>query len=455
MTRSTRGSESAHLSSACAQVVIPNSASGAEFVCRRRSADERSRTERAHHDHRDSELLGKRQQHPLAGALARVQRNLDGVEALRAQRAGELVERARRIVGDAELARSGRRPAPPRARAGAPARRRGCGSARPRRGRTSGAARRAGAALRRGRGSRSSSAPAPARAGLRARRRARPRRRRTSARSRSCCTPASSAAPTTSVARAARRRRTCSRCRARRPGRGGAPPSAEQLARGDDRRRTPSGRRAGSSAGPRPMWLSGRPAQASSQPSPASACCRHDLAEAELEHGLRVVGDAAVALSLVGVRAANREHRPTAERRRDVRRVRERERAGAEPRARPDDSWAERADDGVVALGRRVGERSRRRSRIRRRRRGTAQPRSRPRAARAPAGPHGVGERDRQRPALNLDVRDAEPGERRADRRDLAVEGAEDDGQAGERRREVGRSPPCVGATLGPACTAA
>ena len=77
--------------------------------------------------------------------------------------------------------------------------------------------------------------------------------------------PASSAAPTTSRA-SPRRPRTCSTCRGRRPGRAAAPPSADEP-RASRPAANAAAKNHGSSSGPRPMCESGRPAQASRQPS--------------------------------------------------------------------------------------------------------------------------------------------------------------------------------------------
>ena len=99
------------------------------------------------------------------------------------------------------------------------------------------------------------------------------------------------------------------------------------------------------------MCESGRPAQASSQPRRPELPARDDdLAEAQVEDGLGVMRDAPVAFARIGLGRAHREHRPTAERGCGVRRVRERERTVAEPRAGADDPGPDRADDRVVVL---------------------------------------------------------------------------------------------------------
>src|SRR4249919_1530715 len=64
----------------------------------RRARDQPPRAERHHHEHRDPELGREREQLAFALALTRVVRKLNRVEALRAECARELGERARRVV---------------------------------------------------------------------------------------------------------------------------------------------------------------------------------------------------------------------------------------------------------------------------------------------------------------------------------------------------------------------
>ena len=103
-------------------------------------------------------------------------------------------------------------------------------------------------------------------------------------------------------------------------------------------------------------------AHASSQPSSvARPRPRSTSPRQSSSTGLRVMRDAAVALARVGVGRADGEHRPSAERDRDVGGVGERERAVPEPRPRADDARADGADDRVVPLLLRPRERRGRR----------------------------------------------------------------------------------------------
>ena len=112
MTRSTRGSESTHFSSACAQVSIPKLAKRRQLLGRGRAAKKRrsGSAERAHHDDGDPELCRERQQPLLGLALVEVQRQLDDVEAAGPQRALELAERACAPVRDADAIDAARGP---------------------------------------------------------------------------------------------------------------------------------------------------------------------------------------------------------------------------------------------------------------------------------------------------------------------------------------------------------
>jgi hypothetical protein len=74
----------------------------AQDIVRRRTPEERAFAERTHHDHRNSELGGERQQLPLALPLLRVERQLHDLEAAGPQRACQLPEPARRVVRHAE-----------------------------------------------------------------------------------------------------------------------------------------------------------------------------------------------------------------------------------------------------------------------------------------------------------------------------------------------------------------
>src|SRR5918994_859018 len=67
----------------------------------RRPRDESARAERRHHEHRNPELGGERQQLTFAVALLWVVRKLNRVEAPGAKSASELGERTRRVVGHA------------------------------------------------------------------------------------------------------------------------------------------------------------------------------------------------------------------------------------------------------------------------------------------------------------------------------------------------------------------
>ena len=238
-TTSTRSSESAHFSSACAHVSTPSSrAARARRPAARRS--ERALAERPHHDHGDAELGGEREQLALALALARVVRQLHASKRRVRSASRELAERRSRRSASRRAGRSGPRRAPPRARQVLLARRRGCGSARPRRGRTTRAARVLLAAL--ADATRAQIFVATTASSRRPRERGAERalgaavhRRRVERRA---------AGVERRVDDLARQRRVAverrSRCRARRPGRAAAPPSAEHCSRelpGGERRR--------------------------------------------------------------------------------------------------------------------------------------------------------------------------------------------------------------------------
>ena len=198
------------------------------------------------------------------------------------------------------------------------------------------------------------------------------------------------------------------------------------------------------------MCESGRPAQASRQPDASTRSTRlerlrhvepirprhGERLSHELEHRERVVGEAAVAGARITFGDASGENREAPERARRVRRVRGRQPAVAERRCRPDDARPDRADDGVHARpgggeeggGRRDGRELPAEARTCRNRR--------PDVALPPQGPHRVRQLHRQRPAGELDVRHREVAtEAGAGGRDLAVERAADDRQAGERLR--------------------
>ena len=124
-------------------------------------------------------------------------------------------------------------------------------------------------------------------------------------------------------------------------------------------------KKSGSSFGPRPMWASGSPAQASSQPSTSTSSSRFeplggvvalrprrdDLAEAETKHSARVVRSASVTFTLVGRGGTDRDDGHSAERVRDVCRLGCREPAVPERRAGADDPGTDRAHGRVEALG--------------------------------------------------------------------------------------------------------
>ena len=354
---------------------------------------------------------------------------------------------------DAEL------PDPPRVALGLEPRqvlaptRRGCAPARPRRGRTSRADPRAGCALRRPTASRSSSARSPRRGGPRARRRA-PAPTSTSARCRSSArrrrTPRR---PRLGPAR--RRPGTCSTCRARRRGRGGAPPSAEHPACGDARGEggtEEDGILVGASthvrerepgAGFLPaLAVRGRPARR----------CPRAPARARSRHGARRRG-AARAASASDWRTARIGRPPSAAptlaasasvsapwpSREPVPTI-------PGPTAQTTASWpcafAQASAAAVVT--------------------NWASPSRQGATAHAISDqtalakrPHRVRQRHRQRAAGDLDVGDPRTGEPGAHRRHLAVQGAEDDRQPFERRRRARPTPPCNKVLLGRACTAA
>src|SRR5919204_250937 len=161
-----------------------------------------------------------------------------------------------------------------------------------------------------------------------------------------------------------------------------------------------------------------------------------DVAQAELDDGTRVVGDAAVPVAFVAAGDPHRENGGPAERRRRVRSVRRGEAAVAEPRRRADDPGADRADDRVERL-----------------RRGPRQRGSEGHAFDIPAETrpdrdghrqqlalsqraHRVGERERKRAAGELHVGNPRAGKTRADRRQLAVERAADHRQTAQLVRE-------------------
>jgi hypothetical protein len=163
---------------------------------------------------------------------------------------------------------------------------------------------------------------------------------------------------------------------------------------------------------------------------------RH-VAEAEVEDRAHVVRDAEVAFPPVRLRHAHGEDRPTAERRRSVGGDRSGDPAVTEERPGSHDPGADRADDDVESLRRAPGERRRRRDglyvavRAGRRCDGHLE------QAGALQRPYRVRERDRQRASAELDVRDASaPSQAGPDGRQLAVEGAADDGHAAQGLRQ-------------------
>ena len=198
--------------------------------------------------------------------------------------------------------------------------------------------------------------------------------------------------------------------------------------------RRPPRRTRGPSSGPRPMCESGRPAQASRHPS---ACVAdHDLAQA------RRRGSPAVWCERPRCRSRSSASETRAAR------------TGRPPRARAalaavaaaSPPWPRR--EAVPTIPGPIAQTATSYS-LRPRERG---PRRHALDVPAEAGsdrrgrgdqfsraqlPNGVGQRQRQRAALQLDVRDPQPGQRRADRRELAVQRAAHDRHAVERRRRL------------------
>ena len=80
MTRSTRGSESAHFRSACAQVSTPNARRGSSSRRGRLATEAQpvAPAEGPHDDHGDAQLRRERQDSALGLALERVERDLHG-----------------------------------------------------------------------------------------------------------------------------------------------------------------------------------------------------------------------------------------------------------------------------------------------------------------------------------------------------------------------------------------
>ena len=151
------------------------------------------------------------------------------------------------------------------------------------------------------------------------------------------------------------------------------------------------------------------------------------VAEAEGQHGARVVRDAEVPLARVGRRDAGTENRAGAERGRGVGSLRRRDRTVAPRRSRPDDAGADPAHDHVrVAGGERRGcvhglpvsvEAGPNRDRFETER------------------PYRVGEGDRKRAAGELHEGDAVAAKGRANGRELAVQRQADDRTGFERPR--------------------
>ena len=264
--------------------------------------------------------------------------------------------------------------------------------------------------------------------------------------------------------RAARRRprecrrspETCSTCQARRPARDGAPPSAEQLPRRDAR----------GVGGAEERWIlvgataHVRERQAGASFLPALAVRRRAAPRPrprrEVEDRLLRDARPPVALSRVGFGRPHGEHGTAAE---GTRRVPQRRRGPARrdraacpcrrsparpsrrsPRSRRRAASAQRRGGGdaveVSVEARRDGDRNARAIKL-------LEPANR------------VGERDRKRSTLHLDVSDADARERRADRRDLAVDGAEDDRRAVEQPGELAVLLRALAARAAPACTGA
>ena len=132
--------------------------------------------------------------------------------------------------------------------------------------------------------------------------------------------------------------------------------------------------------------------------------------------------DASVPLPLVAAGDPHGQHGRTAQRRCGVGRLGRREAAVAEARGRADNAGPNRAHDDIEAVGRRPREGRRRchgldfaaEAGADRHRRG----KQIPRAQRA----HRVRETDRKRTTGDLDVGNAQAGQGRAGRRDLAVQ---------------------------------
>src|SRR3954451_9280759 len=173
--------------------------------------------------------------------------------------------------------------------------------------------------------------------------------------------------------------------------------------------------------------------------APAHPVLRDDgLAADERQHRLCVMRNAAVARPLVGGRGTHGNHRHSAERERRVGSFRGGKPAVSEPRTRSDDPGPDRARRDVV-LSLRPGERRCGRDALDigveagRDRRG---PGNEPTLAQHA---HGVRERDRQRSTRELHVGNAQAPERRAGRRDLAVQRAADDRQPAQLGLELDR----------------
>ena len=250
-------------------------------------------------------------------------------------------------------------------------------------------------------------------------------------------------------ARAARRRRTSSRCRARRPGRAAAPPSAQGALAATPAASTPEER--GVLVRPAAHVREQQARARLSQPWPSSsvgvatlAGRRSSTARAWCETPrCRSRGSA----SDVRTASAGGRRAPVA-----TCAAVASESARGRARSRPDDPGADAADDRVVALRPRPGER-----------RGhghelgvgvghgaTAREPIRLRSFRARTVSERAPAERRPRPGRTR----LEPPRARARLRDLAVQRAEHDRHASGRRQPV-PSPPGAGEPAGPACAAA
>ena len=223
--------------------------------------------------------------------------------------------------------------------------------------------------------------------------------------------------------------------------------------------------------GPRPMCDERRPSHASCQPGTSTslaclepvrrvepAATRRHVTDASSSTASRVMRNAPVTLARVAAATPHRQDRRAAERKRGVRGLGGSEPAVPEGRAGADDARADRAHDGVEAL----------------RRRTTASAEATPtacdvavdstrptaivvstRPARCNARTASDSETGNAPPASWTYATRTPSPDARADRRDLAVERAADDGHPGQRRPASSRPPRACARVLARACTEA